>query len=473
MCKWLIVASRLSAEHLMARVHVLVAPFERGPRRVGVVKDGGRRRLVCFADSHGRNSSVSTTRRYALVVVDEAHHLRGDAAVCEQLRLVDFVEILFLGDASQATAVLDGEGLVRSLSPAAGAVKVVALTEVVRSTKRIVAGAAAFQLAAGRKAETYSRSASVGPPLIALVFPKSDDATNEYARTVAAALEKIKAQLAGVSLDDRVAIVCPDDAFVAALRGPLAEVLGDAFELVDAKTASAVLSREEGDDGAVAGPQRLVIDSIEAMDGLERLAVVCVGLDNVVEKGASTTRSRIYRAMTRSQLVVAVVNEFLPGGWLEFLGHVDLDASKGFDDDVERTRRVEAAADEIVDAEARRGGAGDEEGAVEEKTPVDVAADAAAASVSTEAVTFDRSGDESPAAGVVAEAAHAGDGAPARPAAKVKQSIWDTSAALVPAPTGELAFMPFSTSVVVAPEEFSELAKWEGHSKTVRRRGVP
>ena len=32
-CKWLVVASRKSAEHVVARVHVLVAPFSNGPRR--------------------------------------------------------------------------------------------------------------------------------------------------------------------------------------------------------------------------------------------------------------------------------------------------------------------------------------------------------------------------------------------------------------------------------------------------------
>ena len=35
-CKWLVVASRKSAEHVFRRVHVLVAPFaptEHGPRR--------------------------------------------------------------------------------------------------------------------------------------------------------------------------------------------------------------------------------------------------------------------------------------------------------------------------------------------------------------------------------------------------------------------------------------------------------
>ena len=45
-CKWLVVASRKSAEHVVERVHVLVAPFSSGPRCVRVEALGGRRRLV-------------------------------------------------------------------------------------------------------------------------------------------------------------------------------------------------------------------------------------------------------------------------------------------------------------------------------------------------------------------------------------------------------------------------------------------
>ncbi len=44
------------------------------------------------------------------------------------------------------------------------------------------------------------------------------------------------------------------------------------------------------------------------IDGLERLIVICVGLDTAVEEAAAaTTRSLLYRAVTRAQLMVAVV----------------------------------------------------------------------------------------------------------------------------------------------------------------------
>ena len=118
-------------------------------------------------------------------------------------------------------------------------VVVATLSEVVRSTKRIVAGAAAFQLEAGRKAETSTHSASAGPPLVARVFTtsKGDDSCLTYAREVVEALAAIRRQLVDLEdLDDRVAVVGPDEAFIEKLRGPLARALGG-FELVDAATA--------------------------------------------------------------------------------------------------------------------------------------------------------------------------------------------------------------------------------------------
>ena len=50
--------------------------------------------------------------------------------------------------------------------------------------------------------------------------------------------------------------------------------------------------------------QLLVVDSVDNMDGLERLVVICVGLDQAIDRGAGVleTRRVMYRAMTRAQL---------------------------------------------------------------------------------------------------------------------------------------------------------------------------
>ena len=149
---------------------MLVAPFSSGPRCVRVEALGGRRRLV-FGDSR----ADATT--YALIVVDEAHHLVGESSLRSELAELGAAEssLLFLGDVSQATSTISSpEEIARSclveLSPQEQDNVVATLSEVVRSTKRIVAGAAAFQLEAGRKAETSTHSASAGPPLVARVF---------------------------------------------------------------------------------------------------------------------------------------------------------------------------------------------------------------------------------------------------------------------------------------------------------------
>ena len=181
-CKWLVASSRKAAEPVVKRVHVLVAPFEDGPQLT--VDDGGRKRLKLAAGGDGGT-------KYALVVVDEAHHLVGDAELHSQLEAIDAAtsKLLFLGDASQAEATFERDALARllvELSPGSD-VAVARLSEVVRSTKRIVAGAAAFQLEAGRKAETETHAASVGPPLVARIFNLADgeDAPAYYAREVA------------------------------------------------------------------------------------------------------------------------------------------------------------------------------------------------------------------------------------------------------------------------------------------------
>ena len=570
-CKWLVIASRKSADRIVSRIHVLVAPFARGPRSVRVEATDGRQKLVF-------DETRAEVTKYALTVVDEAHHLVDDTSLRSELAELGAAEasLLFLGDASQATAAMRRpEDIARSLvdipwrplecfdptltdddyleikvidnpdelqrlceRPAPGAVEAVGwdedkaemcggdgyiyevrentcsyeiegcdipfdavlvqkvlvatLSEVVRSTQRIVAGAAAFQLEAGRKAETSTHTASTGPPLVARIFTTSggDDAGETYAREVVEAIAAIRRQLVDLEdLDDRVAVVGPDDAFVEWLREPLARGLDGSFELVDAAMASAALPRGETEarDGSKAW---LVVDSVENMDGLERLVVICVGLDQVIDRGdgVSETRSLLYRAMTRAQLAVAVVNEALPGGWLEFLGRVELSTDEAFDDAAERRKQAETAADDVVrfssyaNDEDESYGAGDEstevsesgsgaavEDASVEEEPADAVADQvgdgaavvgtpAAASIDVLDVPTERSTLDAIDA---ADAAVADAGARPAPVAekaaadadvattpseaepiKVLQSIWDASA-VATASRGDLRFMPF------------------------------
>jgi hypothetical protein len=114
---------------------------------------------------------------------------------------------------------------------------------------------------------------------------------------------------------------------------------------------------EDGDD-----VDWLVLDSIDHVDGLERLVVIAVGLDATIgntpenaehDKDNShpsemEVRSRLYRTCTRAHLMVVVVNQILKGGWLEFLGHIRLRENESFDRAREITRTETHAADATV-----------------------------------------------------------------------------------------------------------------------------
>ena len=72
--------------------------------------------------------------------------------------------------------------------------------------------------------------------------------------------------------------------------------------------------------------------------------VIAGGLDAPIEGGRDrATRSLLYRAITRAHMLAAVVNELVPGGWLEWLAHVKLD-DKAFDRGQERKRADDGGA---------------------------------------------------------------------------------------------------------------------------------
>jgi len=207
----------------------------------------------------------------------------------------------------------------------------VVLTEVVRSTQRIVAGASAFQLG-DQKELTSSQHNATGPPLKTFVFDASSDTqgwTSAYVEHTIKAIQHVSRSLGDLDLHDRIAIIVPDDETLTALRNPLQAALKVAYaqrpyRLLDAREAATVVADTDGDTDSEGW---LILDSIENFDGLERIVVICVGLDTVIEQSdALQTRSLIYRAMTRAHMMVVVVNHFLQGGWLAFLRTLQLEA---------------------------------------------------------------------------------------------------------------------------------------------------
>ena len=131
------------------------------------------------------------------------------------------------------------------------------------------------------------------------------------------AIKYLQAGYPLLSLSDRLLIIVPDDEFSAKLTAPLQTALGREFILQDATNAAAQLTRigEFQSTG-----QRVVLDTVKACDGLERLFCICVGLDTSTTSTSSQVRSWLYRAMTRAQLQTMIVNEALIDGFLAFLG---------------------------------------------------------------------------------------------------------------------------------------------------------
>ena len=351
----------------------------------------------------------------------QAHHLYDNAASRAAIeRLVGpRTRRLLLSDVSQAGGAthLDpsravSRNLGQSRTPLSGVSQAVArsiaypagaadvhLSEVVRCSRRIVAGAMAFQLGGEAKLLTRCHHESTGPPLRSFLFDAereedgggggggggggSSSRFERYARHCMRALEHATCLFPRLALHNRVALVVPDATFREGLAASLAPILAPrGLGLATAAQAAAELGEEEGAGGEEEGEggeeeegeeegeeeeaeaeaeaeagsacplgEWLVLDEVSAMDGLERLVVVAVGLDTPVRPAAAAgsggaraggagdggdravleTRSTLYRALTRAQCLAMVVNEHVPGGWLEFLAHVSLRQDEQFE----------------------------------------------------------------------------------------------------------------------------------------------
>ena len=356
--KWLILASGKSESTVIGSVSILtkgsLGDFSDGPQSVEVVCKGQCR----FLNTVKSDNSIA----YGLVIVDEAHHIIENDILRKQLRNYD-CRYLFLGDASQASCMTKAfmEEDIRTILnlDSSQHVGVARLTEVVRSTKRIVSGAGAFQLNSGSKLETTTHTASAGLPLVARLFPLAEGTTKKIrfwkcARHTVTAILCIKLKLDNIDLNDRVMIVCPNDEFVEDLRKPLVKQLDRRLcgrhDLVSALEASSSFPPDAFSTGRANSSQRFLFDAIEQVDGPERLIVVAVGLDTPIEQTTADfqTRSSLCRAITRAQLSVAVVNETMSGGWLEFLGVVRFD-DIAYDDNRESARESSKPADTTLE----------------------------------------------------------------------------------------------------------------------------
>jgi hypothetical protein len=181
------------------------------------------------------------------------------------------------------------------------------------------------------------------------------------------ALLHVMSDFPGLSLQDRVAILVPDNDFLDGLRPALSEALQAAsvagqfgkfgsekrrLVLMNASEAASRLTGRAGGRGRHGeGDESLVFDTLESFDGLERLIVIPVGLDAPLDDKAEDvleTRSRLYRALTRAHMMALVVNEAVKGGWLEWLKVVRLQKDALFDRAAEMARQQANAAERVV-----------------------------------------------------------------------------------------------------------------------------
>jgi hypothetical protein len=347
---------------ILDRVQVLHAPYEQGPLAVKLNEEKGD---IEF----GNVPEGSKAQSILLVVEDEAHHTYGDPELKLQVerQILRWAPChrLLLSDVSQSQSTEHAEIAYPE------AMKVVELTEVVRSTKRIITAANDFSLCGPKEKVPTCHHASEGPPLQTFLFdmqeedePRRDEM---YAEQTIAALQSVVTQFERLPLHDRLAIIVPDEGMRAMLQGKLKVRLAAAFrsrsfELVDAQRASRTYKK------GVGSSEWLVLDTIENMDGLERLIVIAVGLDSPIPENSEAaaegdvlrtrstlhTRSQLYRALTRAHMLVCVVNETLGlQCWLAYLRNLKLSKGGTFDE-AAAVAKTTVAAERTLENEKMR-----------------------------------------------------------------------------------------------------------------------
>jgi hypothetical protein len=355
--RWII--RRIGVDHLgqvLPRFHLLFNPFEAGPRVISIRDNGTGRRSIETMLAATRSGAEPHV--YDLVVVDEAHHVwknpEDKRLVVRHINMKN--QFMLLSDVSQSVGVFadlqEHQVDVTTISPFATAT--VALTEVVRSSKRIVSAAMEFQMKGEAKLETRSHSETDGPPLESFIFdlPETSDELScyqLYTDQTLKALQHVLTKFDGLSLHKRLAFIVPDAKFCNELKPRLQAALSDpqrglhnmGFRLMSAMEAA----RECPDGGedvcdlAHHSEKILVVDHMAEVDGMEWLMVVCVGLETA-DASHDEARSKLYRGITRAHMMVVVVNAFKADGLFSFLTGIEMDEeTQEFDDTAEREAR--------------------------------------------------------------------------------------------------------------------------------------
>jgi hypothetical protein len=276
--------------------------------------------LVQF--SHGGNTvefvAENAHATYGLVVVDEAHHIFAAGANVDDRDRVSQLctnagQSVLLSDISQG-----GTAAAVTFPPDH---KAILLTEVVRNSSRILTASLPFCRSEDLSDVTCHHGVR-GPPLESFMFDKClGDAAlrfEKYVDGIIKSVNHIFETFPGAEIHDNLVILVPDVAFKEVLLPMLVAAFSKRVTLPGIAVVDAI-------DGAFAVKRtkskrsRIVVDTLESFDGMERLFVLAVGLDSRLTTEACCG---IYRAITRAHMFVCVVQEHVPGGWLEFTANM-------------------------------------------------------------------------------------------------------------------------------------------------------
>ena len=299
----------------------------RGPFKV-YIEDGDSGSFIRLADLTPTDTAAGI--KYDLTVVDEAHHVfRSDENADAVERWTAGGQLLLLSDISQSSA----EDLPSKLVKGARNVE---LTKVVRSSKRIIAAAMAFQTTKNSHA-TCGFCDIAGPPLKPFLFKlnQGEDSLSANVTHSVSALRHITGEFPSLNLHNRVVLLVPNEGFRVRFTNEMQERVGAEEDLksrnirfVRAHEAAAIADFDKRLN-ASHKETLIVIDEVCEFDGLERLFVIAVNLDSqITDAAAPESRSQLYRAITRAHMMVLVVNMAIENGWLSFLCHVRFDENE-------------------------------------------------------------------------------------------------------------------------------------------------
>ncbi|CAE7354175.1 PUB13, partial [Symbiodinium necroappetens] len=208
--QWLAVRIRSQKKdlELLSALVVLFKPYKNLLRlRMPVLQEGDIE-FEAVVMTHDKNS------KFDLLVIDESHNMYQDGVDRGILDDLHGSKRLLLSDNAQSSAV----------TATFPEMEEVQLTEVVRSTKQIVLGAASFQV----NAEAAVPVGTEGPPVKSFIFNASkdeDERMKHYAQRVMDAILHVDSVYSGVSLHKRLALLVPDGQFLTKLKKALSPLL--------------------------------------------------------------------------------------------------------------------------------------------------------------------------------------------------------------------------------------------------------